>query len=57
MQPVGALASADGDALTMVAFAGSEDGLTSRRVHEDGTIDDPDGLADRAAAHLQEVRA
>ncbi|MFP5451642.1 MAG: hydroxymethylbilane synthase [Thermoleophilia bacterium] len=57
MQPVGALASVAGEALTMVAFAGSEDGLSSRRAHESGRLDDPEGLADRAAVRLQEVRA
>jgi hydroxymethylbilane synthase len=56
MQPVGALAAADGERLTMVAFAGSEDGRSALRVRESGDIDDPEGLADRAAARLQEVR-
>lgn len=57
MQPVGALATADGEELTIVAFAGSEDGLSAQRVLESGGIDEPEGVADRAAARLQEVRA
>jgi hydroxymethylbilane synthase len=57
LQPVGALASIDGDELTMVAFAGSEDGLSAQRTHVSGGVHDPEGLADRAAERLQEVRA
>jgi hydroxymethylbilane synthase len=57
MQPVGALARADGPgSLTLTAFAGSEDGARSSRARRTGDIADPETLGDRVAAALAMVR-
>lgn len=59
MQPVGALAAVDPEdgRLHLRAFAGSEDGLRHRSVTLEGAVDDPEGLAERVAQQIQEVRA
>lgn len=56
MQPVGALATARDGALELIAFAGSEDGLRAKRASARGSLDEPEDVADVAAAQLQEVR-
>jgi hydroxymethylbilane synthase len=57
MQPVGALAYAPGDDLSLTVFAGSADGLRGERVHEVGPADAPEAVAERAAGRLRGVRA
>ena len=57
MQPIGALATVADGALTLTAFAASEDGARHARITDHGAPGGPEGLAERIAGQLERVRA